>query len=307
MQFEQPHAREQKQREDGRAPPVGGGDGRRGSTARATARSPAGFAARAACTWSRSVSSTLVVMPQSGHGIPVSRRSGHAIPGCPGAEGAARPPRASRSRRRAHRQDPAPAAGRTLSAQRHAVERNAGVRRCLLSTWRPRPPRGTARRGNPPARLRPSAAAAPRASARAASGPSIDRPAPVEELPHRLELGRRDRADIPGRVRRRRDGRARRRQASRLPCARGRRAFRPPGRRDAGSCSVDEDRGAADEVDRREKVDQPERVPDGAGEEPDREPADSHDAQAVQALAGCAAGCRAPRRGCRSRRRRRTA
>jgi hypothetical protein len=42
---------------------------------------PAGFAASASGNSSRTVCSTLVVIPQSGQGTPVTIRKGHAKPG----------------------------------------------------------------------------------------------------------------------------------------------------------------------------------------------------------------------------------
>src|SRR5262249_44973620 len=66
-----------------------GAAGRRRSKQKAasSANGPAGFAWNAARRWPCTVASTLVVIPQSGHGTPVSVRSGQGIPAWPGRNG----------------------------------------------------------------------------------------------------------------------------------------------------------------------------------------------------------------------------
>jgi hypothetical protein len=80
VELEQPHGGERKWDGERRHAEVPWRSATITTAASATAI-PAGFAARASRRWRRTVASTLVDIPQSGHGMPVSVRNGHASPG----------------------------------------------------------------------------------------------------------------------------------------------------------------------------------------------------------------------------------
>src|SRR5438105_2366144 len=264
--------------------------GRRTSrqSASATSRTPSGFAASASPGWIRTVSSTLVESPQSGHGTPVSVRSGQCRPGWPGSSGSVSPAtsipaptslsspgsRATAARPRTVT-EPNPEIG--LRGSPDSTAEGLGGRELLEEVL-------AAESGRHADHLRPQG---PRELvAELVARLARQLVAAGEEAAHGGELFRGDGGDVPRRRLRPERGRPELAGSSQL-------ADDERARRDVAEPLVlprHEDADDADEVGARQEVDEPEGVPNRAREEGDRAPVRSHHPQAVEPLPGSATG-----------------